>query len=188
MKGNIINTRISEDLKSELDFISLEEGKSISTIVRDALNTYIENYDLENRNNDVCDLGANFFETPDRDFISPQSFIDLFIWFRSYGKDYERVYSDYEVKYLYNKAKLFIQNSESRSEKKNHFLIDIDDLSSRLHSFIDILCTSIKDESIRNYNNEGFNVGNFRELLIKLTNSVTTIHTIYLNPRSDDNY
>lgn len=181
MRDQIINTRITEDLKSELDFISLEEGKSISTIVRDALGIYVENYDLEDTNNEVCDLGTAVFETSDKNFISPQSFIDLFIWFRSYSKDYERVYSDYEVKEFYNKAKLFIQNSERRSDKKNHFLIDIDDLSSRLHNFIDILCISIKDESLRNYNNEEFNVENFRELLIKLTNSVTTIHTIYLN-------
>jgi hypothetical protein len=181
MKGNIINTRISEDLKSELDFISLQEEKSISTIVRDALSTYVENYGLEEINNDVCDLDTDSSETTDGDFISPQSFIDLFIWCRSHYKDYERDYSDYEIQEFYKNAKLFIQNSESRRDKKNHFLCDIDDLCSRLHSFIEILSTAVKDESIRNYNNEEFNVEDFREFLRKLIHSVATIHTIYLN-------
>tara|TARA_R110002049_G_scaffold256361_2_gene431815 strand:+ start:1219 stop:1782 length:564 start_codon:yes stop_codon:yes gene_type:complete len=186
MKGHKINTRISEDLKSELDFISLQEEKSISTIVRDALSTYVENYGLEEINNDVCDLDTDSSETTDGDFISPQSFIDLFVWCRSCREDCERVYSDYEVQGFYNKAKLFIQNSESISGKKNHFLCDIDGLSSRLHSFIDILSTAIKDESIRNYNNEEFNVEDFREFLRKLSKSVATIHTIYLNAPNYD--
>jgi hypothetical protein len=181
MKGNIINTRITEDLKSELDFISLEEGKSISTIVRDALITYVENYGIEAVNNEVSDLDGDDFETTDGDFISPQSFIDLFIWCRSFNKDYERDYSDYEIQEFYKKAKLFIRNSEGRREKKNHFLIDIDDLSLRLHSFVDILSAAIKDESIRNYNSEEFSVENFRSFLRKLTKSVATIHSVYLN-------
>lgn len=186
MKGNIINTRITEDLKSELDFISLEEGKSISTIVRDALSTYVENYGIEEIDNDVFDLEADDFETKDGDFISPQSFIDLFIWCRSYRMDYERDYSDYEIQEFYNNAKLFIQNSESRKEQKNHFLCDIDGLSLRLHSFIDIVSTAIKDESIRNYNNVEFNVEDFREFLRKLTNAVATIHSVYLNAPNYD--
>jgi predicted DNA-binding protein len=181
MKENIINTRINEGLKSELDFISLEEGKSISTIVREALSAYVENHGLEDLNINVCDLDADDFETKDGDFISPQSFIDLFIWFRSYNKDCERDYSDYEIQEFYNNAKLFIKNSESRIDKKNHFLIDIDDLSSRLHRFIEILSIAIKDESIRNYNNEEFDVDGFREFLGKLTHSVATIYTVYLN-------
>jgi hypothetical protein len=186
MKGNIINIRITEDLKSELDFISLEEGKSISTIVRDSLSAYVENYGLEDINNDICDLDADDFETKDGDFISPQSFIDLFIWCRSYRLDYERVYSDYEIQKFYENAKLFIQNSESRKEMKNHFLWDIDVLSSRLHNFIDIVSNAIKGESIRNYNNEEFNVENFREFLNKLTHSVSTFHSVYLNAPNYD--
>jgi hypothetical protein len=180
MKGNIINTRITEDLKSELDFISLQEGKPISSIVRIALSAYIQDYGSEEINNEVCDLDTDNFKTKDGDFISPQSFIDLIIWCRSYYKNHERVYSDYEIQEFYNNAKLFIHNSESRTDKKNHFLLDIEDLSSRLHDFIDILSTAIKDESKRNYNNEEFNVENFRAFLRKLANSVVTIHNLYV--------
>jgi hypothetical protein len=186
MKGNIINTRISEDLKSELDFISLQEEKSISTIVREALSIYVENYDSEDTNNDVYDLDTDIFEIDDRDFISPQSFIDLFVWCRSYREGYERDYSDYEIQEFYKNAKLFIQNSESRRDKKNHFLQDIEGLSSRLHNFIDLLKTAIKEASLNNYNNEEFNVDDFRDFLRKLTHSVATIYTIYLNAPNYD--
>jgi predicted DNA-binding protein len=180
MKDQIINTRIAEDLKAELDFISLQEGKPISSIVRIALSKYIENYGSETINNEVYDLDRDNSKTRDGDFISPQSFIDLIIWCRSYYKDHERVYSDYEIQEFYNNAKLFIQNSESRTDQKKHFLLDIDYLSSRLQDFIDILSTAIKDESIRNYNNEEFNVENFRAFLKKLSNSVVTIHNLYV--------
>ena len=123
MNDSIINTRISEDLKSELDFISLQEEKSISTIVREALSIYVENYDSEDINNDVCDLDIDIFEIADRDFISPQSFIDLFIWCRSYREYTERVYSDYEVKNYIIKLNYLFRTLKTEGVRKTIFYL-----------------------------------------------------------------
>ncbi|WP_417200537.1 hypothetical protein [Bizionia sp.] len=47
MKKTVLNTRISENLKSELDYLSEIKGKNISEIVRAALSDFIEKSNLE---------------------------------------------------------------------------------------------------------------------------------------------
>lgn len=185
MKDSIINTRISEDLKSELDFISLQEGKSISNIVRVALQEFVENYNEEPVEPEECILYVSDSELPDYleyASISSTSFANLIKWLRN-DRDYPK-YSNLEK--LHDNIMSFFKNAEVEAGSKHQYLKDIDELSVGLHNFIERLSSTMKDLSLSNYNNEQFDRNKFNNYLNELDSYIHFIKVVYLNAPNYD--
>jgi hypothetical protein len=177
MKDQIINTRISEDLKSELDFISLQEGKSISKIVRDALQEFIENYNEEPEEPEEYISDSGLPDYLENASISSRSFANLIKWIRNDRDDPK--YSDL-VK-LHDNIMSFFKNAEVEAGSKHQYLKDIDELSVGLHNFVESLSTSMKNLSLSNYNSDPFDRNKFNNYLNELASYIHFIKVVYLN-------
>jgi hypothetical protein len=182
MKGNIINIRITEDLKSELDFISLEEGKSISTIVRDALQEFIENYNGEPEEPEEYISDSELPDYLEYASISSRSFANLIKWIRNDRDDPK--YSDLEK--LHDNIISFFKNAEAEAGSKHQYFKDIDELNAGLHNFIESLSTNMKDLSLSNYNNGQFDRNKFNNYLNELGSYIHFIKVVYLNVSNYD--
>ena len=75
MKNQIVNIRINEAIKTELDFIADEEGKSVSDIVRNAVEFF-----LEKKPSIAVDDDTNSSSNEDLKLFQSLGFTELIFW------------------------------------------------------------------------------------------------------------
>jgi hypothetical protein len=158
MKKQIINIRISEDLKNDLEFISEMNDESISNLARKALDKYVEEY----TDKQECELQeVEYKSEQDIDSFNFAQFV-----FSIYNKGFELEEKD--NKYIYAQLKSLLSqinnNLHLREEFSNEFKKVKYDLESLMlfvnFYFIDIIKSEDAEITIEYYD--------FKEFLFNL--------------------
>tara|TARA_R110002073_G_scaffold57778_4_gene146616 strand:- start:6502 stop:7011 length:510 start_codon:yes stop_codon:yes gene_type:complete len=90
MKTSVINIRLNQDIKEELETLSKTEGKSISVIVREAINKFLK--ELISNKNENLELNEDEY------LLQTLGFAELIFWI--YDKRYNQELNEIDELYL----------------------------------------------------------------------------------------
>lgn len=124
MKTSILNIRVSTNTKDELEILSSLINQPISNIVRESIETYLDNYlsPLMNTNLSVNDINI----------LRSLDFTDLIFWIY----DKKRHPEINETDYFYEKLLKSIEKLNSHPFFTNEILIEFNKISCELKNYL----------------------------------------------------
>jgi hypothetical protein len=149
MKKQIINIRISEDLKTDLEFISEMNDESISNLSRKALEKYVEEY----TNKEECELQE--IEHKNNQNIDSFNFAQFVFSIYNKGFDLE----EEDNKYIYAQLKFLLSQLKNTPHLREEFSNEFKKVKSDLELlmmyvnfyFIDVLKSEDPEITIEYY-------------------------------------